>query len=156
VAAEALSVDTVREYLQRLNIGVQELPADTSTAELAARALGTTVGTIVKSLVFRAGDESILVLVAGDRKLDARKMARQLGVTRVRLLPPDEVMTVAGYPVGAVPPVALRRRLRTLLDKNLLGHPTVYAAAGARNAIFPIGPEQLQELTDAELTDAAE
>jgi Cys-tRNA(Pro) deacylase len=153
---QPLSVDDVRAYLRPHRIDVLEIPADTSTAALAAEALGTTVDTIVKSLVFWAGDEPILVLVAGNRKLNARRLARDLGLDKVRLARPEEVVAVAGYPVGGVPPVAHRRRLRTLIDRHLLEPATVYAAAGSSNAIFPISPQRLLELTAGELTDAAE
>jgi prolyl-tRNA editing enzyme YbaK/EbsC (Cys-tRNA(Pro) deacylase) len=151
---QPLTVDDVRQFLAPLGIEVQELPADTSTAPSAAAALGTSVPTIVKSLLFRTGDDWTLALVAGDRRLDGRSLARELQSGTVRLAKPEEVVEVAGYPVGGVPPVAHRRQLRTVLDRHLLEHPVVWAAAGNYNAVFPIEPRRLQEITNANVTDA--
>jgi Cys-tRNA(Pro) deacylase len=130
-----------------------ELAADTSTAALAAQALGTTVPAIVKSLLFLADSEPVLVLASGDRKVNARALSRELGVKKVRMATPEECVVLAGYAVGGVPPVAHRRPLRTLFDRHLLDHETVYAAAGAQNAIFAIAPTHLLNLTGAEITD---
>jgi Cys-tRNA(Pro) deacylase len=153
---EPLSVDDVRAVLAPFGLNVDILPDDTSTAPLAAAALGTTVGTIVKSLMFDAAGEPILVLVAGDRRADARRLARELSVPKVRLAKPEDVIAVAGYAVGGVPPVGHRRPLRTLLDRALLQYDEVYAAAGAYNAIFRISPDRLREITSAEMTDATD
>lgn len=151
-----LTVDDVRDFLTPSGIVVQELPGDASTAQSAAEALGTTVPTIVKSLLFLHEGEPVLVLVAGDRKLNQRTLARELGGGKVRLARPDQVLEITGYPVGGVPPVAHPATLRTLLDRHLLVHRLVFAAAGASNAIFPIEPQQLLELTGATLTEATE
>ncbi len=151
---DRLSVADVRTWLAAHGIAVVELPADTSTAVLAADALGTTVATIVKSLLFLAGGEPLLVLAAGDRKVNARRLARELGVGKVRLAGPEDVIALTGYVVGGVPPVAHRAPLRTLIDRSLLAHPTIYAAAGASNAVFPITPDRLLEITGGELIDA--
>jgi prolyl-tRNA editing enzyme YbaK/EbsC (Cys-tRNA(Pro) deacylase) len=156
VPVEPLTVADVRARLASEGIEVRELPADTSTAVLAAEALGTTVSAIVKSLLFLADGEPLLVLASGDRKVDARALGRSLGVKKLRMARPEEVIECAGYPIGGVPPVAHRRPLRTLLDRNLLRHEVVYAAAGSGNAIFAVSPARLQALTGAELTDAAE
>lgn len=151
-----LTVEDVRDFLAPVGILVQELPDDASTAQSAAAALGTTVPTIVKSLLFLHAGEPILVLVAGDRKLNQRALATELGGGKVRLAKSDQVLEITGYPVGGVPPVAHATMLRTLLDHHLLAHPVVFAAAGAYNAIFPIEPQRLLEITGATLTDATE
>lgn len=139
----------VRRYLEPLGLQVEELPADTSTAPLAAAALGTTVATIVKSLLFIADDAPVLVLAAGDRKVDRDLVARARKARSVRLAKPAEVADITGYPVGGVPPVAHAARLPVLMDRTLLDHPTVYAAAGAGNAIFAVAPTRLLEISGA-------
>lgn len=149
-------MNDVRVWLHPHGIAVQELPADTSTAILAAAALGTTVDTIVKSLLFMVDGAPVLVLAAGDRKVNKRRLAEALGASAARLARPEEVTALAGYAVGGVPPVAHRQPLRTLVDRHLLAHPTVYAAAGAANAIFPVAPEQLLAMTGGESTDVAQ
>lgn len=152
--AQPLGVEVVRQRLDPEGIEVLELPADTSTAVLAAQALGTTVPAIVKSLLFLADGEPVLVLASGDRRVDARALARELGVKKVRMATPEQCIALAGHAVGGVPPVAHRQPLRTLFDRHLLDHETVYAAAGAPNAVFAVSPQRLQELTGAEMTDA--
>lgn len=152
----ALSVDDVRRSLSPAGIAVRELPADASTAQLAADALNTTVATIVKSLLFLHADQPLLVLVSGDRKLNQRKLSAELGGGKVRLARPDQVLDITGYPVGGVPPLAHRTRMKVLMDRYLLDHPVVYAAAGAYNAIFPVDPRRLVALTGAEMTEATE
>jgi prolyl-tRNA editing enzyme YbaK/EbsC (Cys-tRNA(Pro) deacylase) len=150
------TVEDVQQVLRAHNIQVEELPADTSTAAAAAAALGTSVGSIVKSLLFLADDEPVLVLVAGDRKLNRARLAVELGARQVRLARPEEVIEVTGYRIGGVPPVAHRRPINTLVDRNLLAPATVYAAAGASNAIFPIAASELLDLTGGQITDATE
>lgn len=153
---ELLGVSAVRHYLEPEGIEVVELPADTSTAVLAAQALGTTVPAIAKSLLFLADGEPLLVLASGDRRVDARSLAREVGAKKVRMATPEQCIALAGYAVGGVPPVAHRRPLRTLFDRHLLEHEVVYAAAGAYNAVFAVAPERLQALTGAEITDATD
>lgn len=154
-AASRSPVD-VRAYLEPLGITVMELPADTSTAPLAAQALHTAVGTIVKSLLFFADGEPILILSAGDRRANVDRLGVELRASRVRLARPDEVAEQTGYRVGGVPPVAHPRSMRTLVDRHLLEHDEVYAAAGAANAIFPISPRRLLALTGGRITDCTD
>lgn len=151
-----LGVDQVRARLAPQGIEVIELPADTSTALSAAEALRTTVPSIVKSLLFLADGEPLLVLAAGDRRVNARRLAADVGAKKVRMATPAQCMEIAGYAVGGVPPLGHRRPLRTLIDRHLLALSTVYAAAGAGNAIFAIAPKRLLELSGAEVTDAVE
>jgi prolyl-tRNA editing enzyme YbaK/EbsC (Cys-tRNA(Pro) deacylase) len=150
------SVDDVRVVLEPRGYHVLELPDDTSTAPLAAEALRTPVATIVKSLLFLAADEPVLVLAAGDRRVSPPLLALHLGVSAVRLARPKEVLDITGYPVGGVPPVAHEQPLRTAMDRYLLGHDVVYAAAGAANAVFGIPPRELLTLAGAEPADVSE
>ncbi|HZU13499.1 MAG TPA: YbaK/EbsC family protein [Chloroflexota bacterium] len=151
-----LGVEAIRAWLAGHDITVQELPADTSTAISAAAALGTSVPTIVKSLLFMADGVPLLVLASGDRRVNTRALAREIGARKVRMATRDECIAHAGYAPGGVPPVGHREVLRALLDRRLLDFPVVYAAAGSPHAVFAITPHQLHTLTGAELTDAAE
>lgn len=145
----------VRAFLTQHQLEPVELPADASTATRAAEALNTTVDTIVKSLLFLVGDEPVLVLAAGDRTVQTGELAQLLGAAKARLARPQEVKDITGYAVGGVPPIAHGWPLRTLIDRHLMQHETVYAAAGAGNAIFAVAPERLLELSDGELADVA-
>jgi len=86
---------------------VRELPADTSTAEAAARAVAAPLGSIVKSLVFLADGMPLLVLVSGDQRADVHRLRAALGLSkkRLRIAQPAEVLDRTGFEVGGVPPV---------------------------------------------------
>lgn len=132
---------------------VQELPADTRTAEAAAQAVGAPVGSIVKSLVFLADGQPLLVLVAGDRRADLKRLRAELGLSkkRLRIAQPDEVRTLVGFDVGGVPPVGHQPRLRTLIDDSLGRFDWLWAAAGSGHAVFPIRYERLLAITEGEV-----
>src|SRR5690242_16480008 len=100
-----MTVEDVREHLRPNGTEVRVPEANTSTAVLAAEACGADGAAIVMSLLFWAGEQPVLVLVAGDRKLDARRLAREIGVPKVRMMTPEEAREVSGYAVGGVQPV---------------------------------------------------
>lgn len=154
-------VARVREALLAAGLGadlVQELPADTSTAEAAARAVEAPLGSIVKSLVFWADDAPLLVLVSGDQRADVKRLRTVLGLSkrRLRIARPSEVLAHTGFEVGGVPPVGHEERLRTLIDHTLSRFDTVWAAAGTANAVFPISYERLVSLTGGEVMNLVE
>lgn len=135
-----------------LGIHVVEFGVSTATAPEAAAAAGCELGAIVKSLVFVIDERPVLVLVAGDRKAEAKRLAAhlQVGKKKVRLADADTVLRVTGYAVGGVPPVGHAEKLRTLIDASLSRYATVWAAAGAHNAVFPIAYSTLIKITDGE------
>ncbi len=149
------SVDRVREYLKHcgLTIEVMELAESTRTAALAAEAVGSPLGSIVKSLVFLADGKPVLVLVAGDKRADHRKLEKILKAKQVMIADADQVREATGFAIGGVPPVAHRTKLPTLIDKNLGRFETLYAAAGSPRAVFPISYEALVEITEGQLAD---
>jgi prolyl-tRNA editing enzyme YbaK/EbsC (Cys-tRNA(Pro) deacylase) len=140
-----------------LDIEIVEFPDGTRTAEDAARAVGCEVGQIVKSLVFAAGDEVVLAMVSGANRLDERKLAGALGVSRSRVRRPgaDEVRAASGYAVGGIPPFGHDSKLRTLVDLDLLDHDVVWAAAGTPHHVFAVAPAALVDATGAAPTDLA-
>jgi Cys-tRNA(Pro) deacylase len=135
-----------------LGIHVVEFGVSTATACEAAAAAGCELGAIVKSLVFVIDERPVLVLVAGDRQAAAKRLAAHLHVSKkkVRLADADTVLRVTGYAVGGVPPVGHAEKLRTLIDASLGRYATVWAAAGAPNAVFPIAYSTLIKITDGE------
>lgn len=134
---------------------VRELPADTSTAEAAAQAVGAPQGSIVKSLVFLADGAALLVLAAGDQRVDVKRLRATLGLSkrRLRIARPAEVLAHTGFEVGGVPPVGHSPPLRTLIDHTLGRYDMVWAAAGSAHAVFPIAYEQLLAITNGEVMD---
>ena len=133
---------------------VRAMPGSTRTAEEAAAACDCPVGAIVKSLVFRgaASVAAILVLTSGTNRVHENRLGRQLGETLGRA-DADFVHAETGYAIGGVPPLGHARPLRTVMDRDLLGHETVWAAAGTPFAVFPIAPDLLARLTAAEVLD---
>lgn len=149
------SVDRVRDYfLQRgLPMNVQELPVSARTAQLAADAVNTPLGSIVKSLIFIADTRAVVALVAGDQRADAAKIAQCIGVPHTQIANAEQVRAHTSYAIGGVPPVAHPAPLVTLVDETLLRFPRVWAAAGAPNALFDIELKLLLELTQGRVTD---
>jgi prolyl-tRNA editing enzyme YbaK/EbsC (Cys-tRNA(Pro) deacylase) len=152
------SVDKVREHLEHcgLTIEVMELDESTRTATLAAEAVGSPLGAIVKSLVFLADGKPVLVLVSGDKRADTKKLEKTLKARRVMIANADQVREATGFAIGGVPPVAHKNKLLTLVDKNLGRFETLYAAAGSPRAVFPIFYEKLVEITEGQLADVTE
>ena len=133
----------------------RELPDDTSTAEAAAKAVGAPQGSIVKSLIFMADGEPLLVLVSGDQRADSKQLRAELGLSkrRLRIASPPEVLEYTGFEVGGVPPVGHRQTIRTLIDQTLARYETVWAAAGTAHAVFPISYELLVAITGGRVMD---
>ena len=143
-----------------LSLGVEaeiiEFSESTRTAEEAARAVGATVGQIVKSLVFLAADGApLLALASGAHRVDVKKLEAAVGGPVARA-DADAVRAATGYSIGGVPPVGHPRPPRTLFDRALLQYDMVWAAAGTPNAVFPIAPARLLEITQGEEADLGE
>jgi Cys-tRNA(Pro) deacylase len=128
---------------------VVEFGVSTATAPEAAAAAGCELGAIVKSLLFLIDDQPTLVLVAGDRMADQKKLAAlfKVGKKKVKLADAETVLCTTGYEVGGVPPVGHNSKLPVLVDESLSRFETVWAAAGMHNAVFPIAYSTLIEIT---------
>ena len=134
---------------------VHQLADSTRTAQEAADALGVPVGAIVKSLVFTADGEPVLILASGDHQVDVARIAATLGVAHVARADADTVRAATGYPIGGVAPLAHPAPLRTLVDTHLAGFDVVWAAAGTPHAVFPTSFEELVRLTAGTASDVA-
>ncbi len=152
------SARKVAEALRALGVETEvvEFPQGTRTAQDAAAAIGTTVGQIVKSLLFLADGKPVLALVSGSNRLDVWKLGRLVGAGRVERADADTVRAITGYAIGGVPPVGHSRPLPIFLDQDLFRYDVVYAAAGTPQAVFAIAPSRLREITGAQVADLAE
>jgi len=152
------SVQRVRAFLQAqgLDVAVQELDKSTRTAPLAAAAVGCPVGAIVKSLLFLADDRPVLVLVAGDQRAAPAKIAALMGASHATIADAETARRVTGYAIGGVPPVAHDPPLPVFMDRHLLAQATIWAAAGAPNALFAVAPTDLLRLSGARVADVTE
>jgi prolyl-tRNA editing enzyme YbaK/EbsC (Cys-tRNA(Pro) deacylase) len=144
----------VQAALQGLGVETEVivLAESARTAAQAAVACSVGVGQIVKSLVFVAGDEPILVLVSGANQADEQRLARLSGQA-VRRADADTVRGATGYAIGGVPPVGHPRPLRVFIDRDLLGYDRLIAAAGTPHAVFPISPSDLCRVTGGAVAD---
>lgn len=126
-----------------LRIEVRRFPEGTKTAEDAARAIGCDVAQIVKSLVFVADGEPVVALTSGANRVDPARLTAALGASEARRANADEAREATGYAVGGTPPLGYARKLRAVLDEDLLAHDVVWAAAGTPDSVFPIHPRDL-------------
>ena len=142
-------IERVRSYLRDRNpeLNIIVLEDNTSTAALAAQALGTEVGQIAKSILFKTKKEDYLMVVsAGDVRLDSKAIKEEIG-EKVRMANPEEVMEVTGFNIGGVCPFALRQEVPIYLDESLKRYDIVYAAAGTGHTALPISYEELERIT---------
>jgi prolyl-tRNA editing enzyme YbaK/EbsC (Cys-tRNA(Pro) deacylase) len=135
---------------------VVRLAENTRTAELAAQALGTAVGAIVKSLVVLADGRASLAMVSGDRRADLGRVAALFGASVATMARGAAVKEITGFAIGGVPPLledADGTRLPAVMDRALFRFDEVWAAAGSPYAVFPISPAELARLTGARVAD---
>jgi prolyl-tRNA editing enzyme YbaK/EbsC (Cys-tRNA(Pro) deacylase) len=139
-------------------IQIQFFDQSTATSAEAAAAANTELGSIVKSIVFFADTQPVVVLASGDQRVDDRKIAAfyNVGRKKVRIATVEECIAVVGYPPCSVPPLGHRTaNLPIFIDQMLSRYEQVYGAAGAPNAIFPVPYSQLIEITGGKVMDIA-
>jgi prolyl-tRNA editing enzyme YbaK/EbsC (Cys-tRNA(Pro) deacylase) len=136
------AIDRVAAALARAGVDaeIREYPEGARTAQDAAAAVGCEVGQICKSLVFRVGDDPLLVIASGSNRVDEGRFgATKADATFVR--------EQTGYAIGGVPPLAHARAIETVIDEDLLTYDVVWAAAGTPQAVFAIAPDALVAVT---------
>ena len=134
------------------DIAVIESPTSTATVAEASAAHGVTHGQIAKTLSLRIGDRVVLVVTAGDARLDNAKARAAFGA-KAKMLGLDEVEAITGHPVGGVCPFGLAAPLPVYCDESLRAFAVVIPAAGATNAAVRIEPARMAEITQAEWVD---
>lgn len=148
------STQRVKDTLKDLGIPVtvQELPDSTRTAREAAAAAQCQVGQIVKSLVFQTTDshKPILILTSGDNKVAEKIVGAQLGV-EIQFAPPEFVREQTGFAIGGVSPFGLIKEIPIYIDRDLLDHSIIWAAAGSHHAVFSIQPQTLVNTTGCQV-----
>jgi len=156
-----LTPDDVQRALDALGRGivVHHYEQSTATSELAAAAIGCEVGQIAKSICLMLEDaRPILVVASGDQRLDMKKVAALHGLSpkRVRMANAEECVALYGYAPGGVPPLGHRHPPQAVwLDEKLRRYPTIYAAAGSAQSIFPLPVADLPLLNGGQWADVA-
>ncbi|WP_460801891.1 YbaK/EbsC family protein [Microbacterium sp. GXF6406] len=130
-----------------------ELTEKVPSAAAAAEYLGCEVGAICNSIVFRAGDEAVLVLSSGAHRIDKAKAAVNFGVDKLSRADPEFVHAATGQRVGGCAPVGHPQPLRTLIDESLADYPHVWAGGGVSHAVFRITHDELVAITGAPSVD---
>jgi prolyl-tRNA editing enzyme YbaK/EbsC (Cys-tRNA(Pro) deacylase) len=151
------SVDRFEDWLDGAGVGVavKHFPAGTRTAVDAANAVGCEVAQIVKSLVFVAAGRPVVALVSGANRLDEGRLAGLAGGP-VSKADAGVARSSTGYSIGGVPPFGHVTDVPVFMDRDLLGHAVVWAAAGRPDAVFEIAPERLRDLSRAVVADIKE
>lgn len=153
-SAVARFVDAARTL--GLDPRVRRFPQGTKTADDAAGAIGCDVAQIVKSLVFMADGDPVLALTSGANRVDTERLAALCGASEVRRATPDEARAATGFAVGGTPPFGHPSSVRAFVDRDLLAFEEVWAAAGTPDGVFPLRPEDLIRVAEAEVADLAE
>ncbi len=150
------SARKVQAALSALGIDapVIELQVAARTSQQAADALGIAVGQIAKSLVFRAAGSgrAVLVIAAGDRRVDEAKVAAHLGEP-IERAPAEFVREHSGFAIGGVAPLAHAASMVTFVDQSLRRFEVVWAAGGTPHCVFPIRPRDLARVAGGTETD---
>ena len=152
-----MSLESVRAFLAQKapDLYIIESDASTATVALAAAAHGVALGQIAKTLSLRVGDRVVLIVAAGDARLDNKKIKAAFGA-KPRLLEAAEVAALTGHPVGGVCPFGLATPLPIYCDRSLRDLGEVVPAAGATNAAVRIDALRLAELVGAEWVDVCQ
>ena len=145
---------SIKEFDPNLKVIVLDQTA--RTAKDAATALGCEVGAIVKSLLFKAGENFVLCLVSGDKRCSLNKLKKILNEKDVSMANPEDVKRITGYTIGGVSPTGHLVKIQIYIDKNLQNFKSIFAAAGHPNAVFEIDFKNLKALTLGETKEITE
>lgn len=140
-----MSVAAVKDYLEQYGMGnrVRELEDSSATVELAALALGCEPARIAKTLSFQVGDDPILIVAAGDAKIDNGKY-KAFFHQKAKMLTPQQVLDWVGHPVGGVCPFAVKENVKVYLDQSLKRFHTVFPACGSGNSAIELTIPELE------------
>lgn len=145
-----MSVDNVRKHLEHWGKDKDIINLDTliATVDMAATALGVEPCRIAKTLSFRSNGSAILVVAAGDARIDNTKFKAEFGY-KAKMLDPDEVLIFTGHAVGGVCPFGLVQDIPVFLDKSLKRFDAVYPACGSDNTAIKLTCGELEEYSSA-------
>lgn len=126
-----------------------QMSEHTPTVEVAAQMLGVSVDRVAKSILFLADGSPLLVIANGLARIDYKRLADYLTLSRkkVRMAQADEVLDIAGFVVGSMPPFGHKTKLRTLLADRLFEQPEVFAGGGDLNAMLRVTPQEIERVT---------
>jgi prolyl-tRNA editing enzyme YbaK/EbsC (Cys-tRNA(Pro) deacylase) len=137
---------------------IVHLPVETPTVAAAAAAVNVKPEQIIKSVLFMADGSPLLVVTNGLTRIQRKRLADVLGMSRrrVKIANGEQVQTITGYAVGAVPPFGHPAPIPTLLDVGVLAESTIYGGGGENNALMRLSTEELQRVIDGDTVDIAD
>ncbi|MBS6397426.1 MAG: YbaK/EbsC family protein [Clostridiales bacterium] len=146
-----MAFEKAKEYLKQFGLDSHVMVFDTSSAtvELAAEAVGCEPARIAKTLSFQVGEENILIVAAGDARIDNSKYKAQFH-TKAKMLPFEEVEERIGHAVGGVCPFGVKEGVRVFLDASLKRFESVYPACGSSNSAVELTLEELERSSGCE------
>lgn len=145
-----MAIEKVREYFKKFGMEEQILEFDVSSAtvELAAIAVGCEPEKIAKSMTFNVNGECVMIITAGDVKIDNAKYKAEFHL-KAKMLTADEALEKTGHAVGGICPFALNEGCKVYLDESLKRFQFVYPACGSSNSAIKLTPEELQKYSDS-------
>jgi len=145
-----MSIEIVRNYFRPLGMEekILEFEVSSATVELAAQAVGCEPARIAKTLSFKVNDEAILIVTAGDAKIDNRKYKDKFG-KKAAMLTADEVVSMIGHAIGGVCPFGVPERVCVYLDISMKRFETVFPAAGSSNSAIEMTMNELERYSHA-------
>lgn len=141
-----MAIENVKAFFKQYNMEtqIQEFESSSATVELAASALNCEPERIAKTLSFMADGQAILVVTAGDAKIDNKKFKGYFK-TKAKMLSPDQVIDLVGHAIGGVCPFAVKKDVSVYLDISLKQFETVYPACGSSNSAIELTIEELEK-----------
>ena len=146
-----MAIEKAKDYLKKYGLEdkILEFDVSSATVDLAAKALGCEGKRIAKSLSFMLDDKAILVVAAGDAKVDNPKFKAQFH-TKAKMLSPEQCENMVGHAVGGVCPFGINDDVKVYLDESLKRFETVYPACGSSNSAIELTPAKLEEVSECE------
>ena len=141
-----MSIEKARRYFSTWDMQdrILEFDVSSATVELAARAVGCELERIAKTLSFRVNEDCILIVTAGDRKIDNSKYKVRFN-TKAKMINPEEVETLIGHGIGGVCPFGINESVMVYLDESLKRFETVFPACGSANSAIELSIEELEK-----------
>lgn len=145
-----MAIEDVKKYFSKFGIEscIKEFDESSATVELAAKAVGCEPCRIAKTLSFMVNDKPILIVTAGDAKVDNQKYKAKFS-TKAKMLTPDEVVSLVGHAVGGVCPFGIKEGVSVYLDESLKRFETVFPACGSSNSAIELTISELEKYSNS-------
>lgn len=141
-----MAIEKVRDYLKKFGVEgrILEFAQSSATVELAAKAAGTQPERIAKSLTFLVSDGAVMIVAAGDAKVDNQKYKAEFA-TKAKMLSPEQVDNMIGHSIGGVCPFGINDGVKVYLDASLKRFETVFPACGSSNSAIELKLDELEK-----------